>query len=187
MFQPFIPLRLLCVYFFLAVLILECPGQQLSISEEIVYNSLESLVLNGNFTAIIKTERIRYSANLTLQYDPPAGFFAPTSLGLYVRASDPTAIIFYSFDGELPTLSSQTATYDSPYIEIDSIASTSLITSAELRNRTVTIVAVGQRNQFFIRFDTTLLSFSSSNLFILLLMTLLSLSTTSFIDYLLKS
>ena len=146
-----IRLRLLCAFCVLAVFILECPGQQLSISEEIVYSSIENLFSNGNHSAIINTASIQYSANLTLQYDPPAGYFSPTSLGLYVRASDPTAIIFYTFDGSLPNITSPTATYDSPYIEIDSIASSSLITSAHLRNRTVTIVAVGQHNQYFIR------------------------------------
>ena len=41
------------------------------------------------------------------------------ALSVFVRASNPRATIHYTLDGTAPTLSSPSATYDAPYIHID--------------------------------------------------------------------
>ena len=148
MLLSFLSLQLSCIVS--ALLFAENFGVEI-ITEVVVSNSIEDIVNDGNYTAIINTPSIAYHANLTLQIDPPGGAFYPTSIGLYVRASDPNAIIFYSFDGSLPNVTCPTATYYSPYIEIDSIAVTGILVAAQLRNRTITIVAVSQIDQYLIR------------------------------------
>lgn len=113
---------------------------------------------NGTESTIANTSSIQFNSDLTLQFDPPSGAFYPTFIGLFVRASDPDAVIFFSTHGE-PDFSSPVATFDSPYIELGSTASTSLVQPTKLRNRTISIIAVSSRNGLFIKSNTQVLNY----------------------------
>jgi hypothetical protein len=122
-----------------------------------ITQSIQNLFLDGNYSAIIYTPSITLDPLLTIQYDPPIEAYYTTAIGLYVRANDPEAIIFYEFDGFNPTFQSNIATFDSPYIQVESIT----VPSNEIppRNRTVTIVAVSKINQFIIRSEQYVLKY----------------------------
>lgn len=74
------------------------------------------------------------SASINLYIYPDDGFFSPTALGVFMRAETAEAKVYYTIDGDSPTLSSRFLTYDSPYLHID----TPYLTG---RNRTVRAVA----------------------------------------------
>lgn len=80
-------------------------------------------------------DTVSLSSSLTLLYDPPDQHVSPTALGVYVQSNDPSAVIYYEFDGSMPTFSSPYVTVSTPYIEMD----TPYLAS---RNRSITIVAV---------------------------------------------
>ena len=56
---------------------------------------------------------------LDLLIDPPDGHFSPTALGVFLRASSPDALIYYTLDGTAPHLSSKTITSSAPYLHVD--------------------------------------------------------------------
>lgn len=56
---------------------------------------------------------------LDLLIDPPDGHFSPTALGVFLRASSPDALIYYTLDGTAPHLSSKTITSTAPYLHVD--------------------------------------------------------------------
>jgi len=122
-----------------------------------VSQSLQDIFLDGNYSAIIHTPEITLDPLLTIQYDPPIDASYTASIGLYVRANDPNAIIFYEFDGLNPTFESNTATFDRPYIQVESI--TVPINEIAPRNRSITIVAVSKINQFIIRSEQYILKY----------------------------
>lgn len=98
---------------------------------------------------IVDLSSILYSPILTLFFDPPSGYFAPTALGVYVSCSIPEAKIYYSMDnlgaGNMhPTLNSKYATLSSPYIQLDT-------PFGQPRMRNLTIIAVAQLGLTFSR------------------------------------
>ena len=76
-----------------------------------------------------------FNPSLKIIYDPPEYSFTPTVLGLFVRCSDHTALIYYDINGDPPTFNSLYATYDSPYIVVNTFFKGS-------RNRTISFIAV---------------------------------------------
>lgn len=114
---------LLPLVLFLSTLLQYCKTTTVSITGEKVDISIQNLLSyeNDNYTSIKHSRSISYDPLLTFQYDPPNSSTHVAALGLYVRANDPNAIIFYEFDGILPSINSPTITYDTPYIEITSL------------------------------------------------------------------
>lgn len=91
---------------------------------------MPTISTDGNLTDITTSRRLQqqgehiamlYPLNpaLTMFIDPPDGAMRPTAVGVFVRASSPTAVVYYSFEGSLLTTESAMATYTSPYIHID--------------------------------------------------------------------
>ena len=62
---------------------------------------------------------IPYDPTLTIQYDPPNGFFSPSAIGIYVSASNPDASVYYAVDGNLPTFDSPFCHTGSNYIQLN--------------------------------------------------------------------
>jgi hypothetical protein len=101
------------------------------------------------------------SHSLTIFYDPPYGASFNTVAGIYVRPSDPKAIIFYEHNVAeeaiiYPNMTSPVATVLQPYIQMQTpfrrYASTgAAIEPSTLRNLTLTLVAVSVHNQYWIR------------------------------------
>lgn len=85
-----------------------------------VYGSIES-----NFTE---------SPTLILVVDPPDGHSSPAALGVFARASDPDAIVYFDTNGNSPTFASDHRTYESPFIQLDTPFQAS-------RNRTIAMIA----------------------------------------------
>lgn len=73
--------------------------------------------------------------DLTIFIDPPEGHSSPAALGVFVRPSDPDAIVYYDEQGDDPELSGDNAlTYNSPYLQLDTPFKAS-------RNRTISFIA----------------------------------------------
>jgi hypothetical protein len=81
------------------------------------------------------------SNEVKLFYDPPDRSFSPCALGLFVRSNKESAKVYYEFEDVLsqvvadPTLGSAFATWETPYIHLNT-------PFGATRNRSVTIVAV---------------------------------------------
>lgn len=74
-------------------------------------------------------------SDLTIFIDPPEGHSSPAALGVFVRASDPEAVVYYDEQGGNPKLlTTNNLTYDSPYLQLDTPFKAS-------RNRTITFIA----------------------------------------------
>lgn len=80
-------------------------------------------------------DSIALSSDLILYVDPPNGHTSPTILGVFARASDVDALVYYEPSDESPTIDSPFITYNTPYIELGTLFKGS-------RNRTLTMVAV---------------------------------------------
>lgn len=96
---------------------------------------------------IVNITEIVFSEEMILLYDPPSGHFSPTALGVYVSVVgkySQTALVYYSFSKEGPTLLNSYATFTSPYIQVDTPFGAS-------RTRTLTIVAIQEIPSGFIR------------------------------------
>ena len=85
-----------------------------------VYSSIES--------------NITLSNSLILVVDPPDGHSSPAALGVFARASDPDAVVYYDENGNSPTFDSPKLTYKTPFIELDTPFKAS-------RNRTIAMIA----------------------------------------------
>eukprot|EP01032_Pedospumella_encystans_P011343 gene11343-13192_t len=85
-----------------------------------VYGTIES-----NFTE---------SPTLILVVDPPDGHSSPAALGVFARANDPDAIVYYDLYGNSPTFGPYNRTYESPFIQLDTPFQAS-------RNRTIAMIA----------------------------------------------
>ena len=92
-------------------------------------------ILCCNGQAIVARSDITNSTTLVLYVDPPSGHSSPAALGVFARASNPNALVYWDEDGNPPTLSSNFLTYDTPYIQLDTPFKAS-------RNRTLAVVAV---------------------------------------------
>jgi hypothetical protein len=88
----------------------------------------EALTIAGNSAIANRT-------SLVLYIDPPNGHSSPAALGVFVRASDPNALVYYDENGGEPTLTSPYMTYDTPYIQLDTPFKAK-------RERVLTVVAV---------------------------------------------
>jgi len=77
---------------------------------------------------------ITLSNSLILVVDPPEGHSSPAALGVFARASDPDAVVFYDTNGNSPTFNSKNLSYRSPFIELDTPFQAS-------RNRTIAMIA----------------------------------------------
>ena len=78
---------------------------------------------------------ITLDPELILYVDPPDGHSSPAALGVFARANDPTALVYYDEFGKNPFLNSTFLTYSTPYIQLDTPFKAS-------RNRTLSVVAV---------------------------------------------
>lgn len=86
--------------------------------------------------AISNSSSIRTDPELILYIDPPNGHSSPAALGVFVRANDPDAIIYWEELGDSPSLdSTNPLTYNTPYIQLDTPFKAS-------RNRTLKVIAV---------------------------------------------
>lgn len=84
---------------------------------------------------IFNSTSMTYDSSLILYIDPPSGSSCPTALGVFARANNLDAVIYYDALGGIPSLNSSSITYNSPYIQIDTPFGYS-------RNRTLTLIAV---------------------------------------------
>lgn len=103
----------------------------------LLYLCLLSIVLAIDLTTpIVDIEPpIPVSPSLTLIIDPPSGFFSPSALGVYIRASLPGAKIYYEVDSAVPTYNSPYLTRDTPYIQLNTPFGYG-------RQRNITVVAI---------------------------------------------
>ena len=113
----------------------------------VAYVYSESCSGNG-CTAIVSDTSITYGGKnpdgtdlLSLYFDPPSGYFAPTALGVYVSCNlGPICQIYYEIGDanqiyNAPSLNSRSATDSSRYINIDT-------PFGATRARNLTIIAV---------------------------------------------
>ena len=50
------------------------------------------------------------------------GHFSPTALGIFLKCTSTTAVVYYTIDGSAPTFNPATTsrlTYDTPYVHMD--------------------------------------------------------------------
>lgn len=89
------------------------------ISIYVVVNLVNSLSIVDDPLYTLDEKRLK------LYIDPPSGSFSPTALAVFARGSDPSSIVHYELDiagvCNDPTHSSSSITYDSPYIELDTL------------------------------------------------------------------
>lgn len=75
------------------------------------------------------------ASDLFLYIDPPNGHSSPAVLGVFIRANDPDAIVYFEELGDDPTVLSPTLTYNTPYVQLDTPFRAS-------RNRTLVVIAL---------------------------------------------
>ena len=136
------------------------PQSELGNLPELQVTLLTQYYQKWNLTSIDQIKDIVPRDDLTVMWDPPVGASCPTTLSVYVQATDPNAIIFYETnvaeESNAPlNMTSRVATSNRPYIQIQTpfrrYIDGTAIEPFTMRNMTLSLVAVSTYNQFWIR------------------------------------
>jgi hypothetical protein len=82
-------------------------------------SSSNRLLAQENVDENMAITNITSRITLKLRVLPEDGTFSPTALAAFVRSDSTKAKIYYTIDGDSPTLKSSWLTYDSPYLHIE--------------------------------------------------------------------